>query len=65
MTEVEYMEKVKEIEKLLNDPDVPLDPKKVWSLLEELTTRNAFRTMLYDIDDICHGQIDVKSDSKY
>jgi len=37
MTESEYASKLDELERLLNDPDVPMQPSRVWSLLAELS----------------------------
>jgi hypothetical protein len=36
MTEAEYARKLDELDRLLNDPDVPMEPAKVWSLLAEI-----------------------------
>jgi len=36
MTDAEYARKLAELDRLLNDPDVPMEPTKVWSLLAEL-----------------------------
>jgi hypothetical protein len=36
MTEAEYARKLDELDRLLNDPDVPMEPARVWSLLAEL-----------------------------
>jgi hypothetical protein len=36
MTESEYASKLDELDSLLNDPDVPMEPSKVWSLLAEI-----------------------------
>ena len=33
MTDAEYTRKLNAIDRLLNDPDVPMEPAKVWSLL--------------------------------
>ena len=33
MTDAEYARKLDELDRLLNDPDVPMEPAKVWSLL--------------------------------
>jgi hypothetical protein len=41
MTEDEYARKLEELDRLLNDPDVPMDPGRVWSLLAELSGRDA------------------------
>jgi hypothetical protein len=37
MTERDYDRKLDELERLLNDPDVNLEPARVWSLLAEVT----------------------------
>ena len=36
MTDTEYARKLDELDRLLNDPDVPMEPAKVWSLLAEI-----------------------------
>ena len=36
MTDAEYARKLDELDRLLNDPDVPMEPAKVWSLLAEI-----------------------------
>jgi hypothetical protein len=41
MTDAEYSRKLDELDRLLNDPDVPMEPAKVWSLLAELAQRDA------------------------
>lgn len=40
MTETEYGRKLDELDRLLNDPDVPMQPEKVWSLLAEIAQRD-------------------------
>jgi hypothetical protein len=40
MTEAEYSRKLDELDRLLNDPDVPMEPGKVWSLLAEISQRD-------------------------
>jgi hypothetical protein len=40
MTETEYGRKLDELDRLLNDPDVPMEPGKVWSLLAEIAQRD-------------------------
>ncbi len=40
MTDIEYARKLDELDKLLNDPDVPMEPAKVWSLLAEISERD-------------------------
>lgn len=37
MTEEEYARKLAELDRLLNDPDVPMQPARIWSLLAELS----------------------------
>jgi hypothetical protein len=37
MTETEYARKLDELDRLLNDPDVPMQPSLVWSLLAEIS----------------------------
>jgi hypothetical protein len=39
MTETEYARKLEELERLLNDPAVPMQPALVWSLLAEIAPR--------------------------
>jgi hypothetical protein len=48
MTDAEYARKLDELDRLLNDPDVPMEPAKVWSLLAELSQRDtgSIRTAL-------------------
>lgn len=40
MTDTEYARKLDELDRLLNDPDVPMEPARVWSLLAELNRRD-------------------------
>jgi hypothetical protein len=37
MTETEYARKLDEVDRLLNDPAVPMQPSRVWSLLAEIS----------------------------
>lgn len=37
MTNAEYSRKLDELDRLLNDPDVPMQPGRIWSLLAEIT----------------------------
>lgn len=37
MTDDEYTHKLDELERLLNDPDVAMQPARVWSLLADLS----------------------------
>ena len=43
MTDAEYARKLDELDRLLNDPDVPMEPAKVWSLLAEIAQRDMTR----------------------
>ncbi|HTC08515.1 MAG TPA: peptide chain release factor 1 [Acetobacteraceae bacterium] len=40
MTDVEYTRMLDELDRLLNDPDVPIEPSRVWSLLAALSQRD-------------------------
>jgi hypothetical protein len=40
MTDAEYSLKLDELDRLLNDPDVPMEPGRVWSLLAEIAQRD-------------------------
>ena len=37
MTETEYERKLDELDRLINDPNVPMQPLLVWSLLAEIS----------------------------
>ena len=37
MSEAEFEAKLSELDRLLNDPDVRMDPHRVWSLLAEIS----------------------------
>ena len=37
MTDDDYAVKLDELERLLNDPDVEMEPTRVWSLLAEVS----------------------------
>jgi len=39
MTEAEYAKTLEELDRQLNDPDVPMDPARVWELLADLGER--------------------------
>jgi hypothetical protein len=36
MTETEYLRKVDEVDRLLNDPTVSMDPARIWALLADI-----------------------------
>ena len=42
MTEMEYSRKLDELDRLLNDPTVPMQPDLIWSLLADVS-RHATR----------------------
>ncbi len=37
MTSAEYARKLDELDRLLNDPDVPMQPDRIWSLLADVS----------------------------
>ncbi len=39
MNESEVQSKLAELDRLLNDPDVRLDPHRIWTLLAELSAQ--------------------------
>lgn len=39
MTDTEYDRKLDELDRLLNDPEVQMEPARIWSLLAEITDR--------------------------
>ena len=41
MTQDDHARKMDELDRLLNDPDVPMDPARVWSLLADLARRDS------------------------
>ena len=36
MTQADYTRKIDELDRLLNDPDVQLEPVRIWALLAEM-----------------------------
>jgi len=40
MTDTEYSGKLDELDRLLNDPDVPMQPERIWALLADLSYRD-------------------------
>jgi len=40
MTDDDYTSKLDELDRLLNDPDVPMQPARIWSLLAELSQKD-------------------------
>lgn len=43
MTECETAAKLDELDRILNDPDVPMEPARVWTLLAEITRQDSAR----------------------
>ena len=43
MSDAEYNRKLEELDKLLNDPDVPMQPDLIWSLLADVSGPGAAR----------------------
>ncbi len=39
MTDTEYARKLDELDRLLNDPEVPMEPVRIWALLAEIADR--------------------------
>lgn len=46
MTTTEFDLKLAELDRLLNDPDVSLEPARVWSLLAEVSAFETVRARL-------------------
>jgi len=40
MTDAEYRRKLDELDQLLNDPDVPMQPDRIWSILADVSRRD-------------------------
>jgi len=40
MTDAEYSRKLDELDQLLNDPDVPMQPDLIWSILADVARRD-------------------------
>jgi hypothetical protein len=43
MTDRDFDMKLDELDRLLNDPDVSLEPARIWSLLAEVAAHDASR----------------------
>jgi hypothetical protein len=41
MSTAEYSRKLDELDRLLNDPDVPMQPDRIWSLLADVSRPDA------------------------
>ncbi len=40
VTSADYARKIDEIDRLLNDPDVAMEPARIWSLLAEISQQD-------------------------
>lgn len=40
MSDAEYSRKLDELDRLLNDPDIPMQPDRIWSLLADVSRPN-------------------------
>jgi len=40
MTDAEYRQKLDELDQLLNDPDVLMQPDRIWALLADVSLRD-------------------------
>jgi hypothetical protein len=49
MMEAERASKLDELDRLLNDPDVPMEPHRVWSLLAEIAESDLFSEGRYEL----------------
>ena len=43
MSTTEYSRKLDELDRLLNDPDVPMQPDRIWSLLADVSHPEAIQ----------------------
>ncbi len=41
MTDTEYNRKLDELDRLLNDPTVPMQPARIWDMLAEVAERGS------------------------
>jgi len=66
MTGTEYAKKLEELDRQPNDPDVPMDPARVWALVADLREHarrtsstednRTDRTRCYTRPDTCSGR---------
>ncbi len=45
MTDTEYNRKLDELDRLLNDPAVPMQPSRIWALMDEIADRGGMSAM--------------------
>ena len=48
MSSAEYSRKLDELDRLLNDPDVPMQPDRIWSLLADVSRPEIAAVMTAD-----------------
>ena len=60
MTDAEYARKLDELDRLLNDPDVPMEPAKVWSLLAEIAQRDITSHSAPDLSMATGGMVGTR-----
>ena len=51
MTKAEYLRKLNEVDRLLNDPTISMDPAKIWSLLADIAEYTGAWTDAFDETD--------------
>jgi hypothetical protein len=50
MTDDDYGQKLDELDRLLNDPDVPMQPTLIWQLLDEVSKHETDTPRLVTLD---------------
>jgi hypothetical protein len=50
VSDQDYEHKLDELDRLLNDPDSPMDPSKVWSLLAEVARHDCDEPVIAKAD---------------
>ena len=57
MTDAEYSLKLDELDQLLNDPDVPMQPDRIWSILADVSRRDLPTTPRTAPSEMCAGSV--------
>jgi hypothetical protein len=57
MTDAEYSRKLDELDQLLNDPDVPMQPDRIWSILADVSRRDLPKTGHTRLRDASAGTV--------
>jgi hypothetical protein len=55
MTDAEYAGKLDELDRLLNDPDLPMQPQRIWDLLADISHRDLAGTPDFGWNDRVSG----------